>query len=106
MKSIDIFGTKFKIKYVDKIPLQEGDPQDIFYWGLCDHDTKTISITTKNRNGKEISNDDKLLSLLHEVIHAFLGEGQYHAYNNDEPLVEWLAKCFRSMIKQKIHELE
>lgn len=99
---VDIFGTKYKIKYVDRVPLQEGDSSDAFYWGICDYDAKTISVATKNRRGKDLSEDDIKLNLLHELIHSFLGEGQYHCQNGDEPLVEWLAKCVRAAIKQNV----
>lgn len=42
------------------------------------------------------------LSLLHELFHAVLAEGQYLSSTSDEPLVEWLARCTKHLIDQKV----
>lgn len=37
------------------------------------------------------------ITLIHELIHAILDEGQYHGSSADEPMVEWLARCLKSL---------
>jgi len=42
-------------------------------------------------------------TLLHEINHAIFTSGQYLDSNADEPLVEWVARCYCSILfKQKI----
>lgn len=41
---------------------------------------------------------DAKITLLHELIHAILDEGQYSNASNDEPMVEWLARCLKSLM--------
>ena len=38
------------------------------------------------------------ITLLHELIHAILDEGQYHNSSENEPMVEWLARCLKSLM--------
>ena len=45
-----------------------------------------------------MSKDDMKLTLLHELIHAVLDEGQYGNVSADEPMVEWLARCIKSLL--------
>jgi hypothetical protein len=33
------------------------------------------------------------------MTHAIFGEGCYTASNNDEPLVEWTARCLQDILK-------
>lgn len=42
------------------------------------------------------------LTFLHELMHVILSTGQYNNCNNDEPLVEWLARCIYSLKNQNI----
>lgn len=42
------------------------------------------------------------VSFLHEIVHAILNEGQYSGSSDDEPLVEWLAKCLKHLKDQKV----
>lgn len=41
---------------------------------------------------------DAKITLIHELIHAILDEGQYGNASNDEPMVEWLARCLKSLM--------
>ena len=96
-KKIDIFGTKYTIKIVDK--LQNGDA---IYTGSTYHDSRIIKIA-KYVNEAKMSNEEMTRTLLHEINHAILASGQYLDSNNDEPLVEWIAKCYYSILfNQKI----
>lgn len=91
-KTINIFGSKWKIMFVDSIEVEDGASVD----GLTDSTNRVISICTKQtKNEIEIT-------LLHELIHAILNTGQYLQSSKDEPMVEFLARSFLALIKQGI----
>lgn len=52
-----IGNTEWKVRQVKTLP--HGD------WGLCDYEKETISIK------RSLSFEEKLLTLVHEVIHCF-----------------------------------
>ena len=96
-KKIDIFGTKYTIKIVDRI-----EDDNIIYDGSTYHDSLIIKIA-KYVNNAKISNEEMTRTLLHEINHAIFTSGQYLDSNADEPLVEWVARCYCSILfKQKI----
>ncbi len=97
--SVNIFGTRYRIKYVDNISSSEDGP---FCYGETDRLNKTITIATKDREGKSLSPEEIEVTFYHELMHVIFGEGQYLSCNDDEPLVEWCAKCLRSFKKQGI----
>lgn len=99
-KTINIFGTKYKIQYVDKVY----DTENNWIYGLTDPESKIIKISTINDKDKPIQKEEIELTLHHEVFHAILMSGQYMGYNNDEPLVEWLARCIYSLKKQGLYK--
>lgn len=101
LKKIDVFGSEFNIKYVDKITSNKEDSSDDSFWcGLTDPVERTILVATKSNDGRLFSEYEIEDTLFHEVIHAVLTEGGYLRENGDEPLVEWLAKCLRTLKKQ------
>ena len=54
-------------------------------------------------NDAKMSNEEMTRTLLHEINHAILNSGQYFDTNSDEPLVEWIARCYYSILfNQKI----
>ena len=96
-KKIYIFGTKYTIKIVDRT-----QNDDTSYYGCTYHDSRIIKIA-KYVNEAKMSNEEMTRTLLHEINHAILASGQYLDSNNDEPLVEWIAKCYYSILfNQKI----
>lgn len=95
----DIFGTEWSIKYIDKI---DQESNDTFCLGRTNYSDHTILISKKNLEGDNITNSEIKITLLHEIVHAILGTGQYNTASNDEPLVEWLARCIKSLLDQKI----
>ena len=97
-KSFNIFGTKYRIKFVDNVL----DRENNWAYGKTNTSSKEILISTKLSNGKDIQENEILITLYHEIIHAILSAGQYMDFNNDEPLVEWLARCILSLKSQKI----
>ena len=99
-RSLNVFGTKYQIKFVDRIRPNE---ENNLTYGECDSTRRTISISLKDTDNKPIPDNIVKTSLLHEVIHAILNEGQYSGASSDEPMVELLAKCFMDIIyKQKL----
>lgn len=98
MKTFNIFGTKYKLNCPEKIDAEEG----VFTFGNSNSCYKEVNIATKDCRGKDISGDEFHLTLLHELFHVMLCEGQYLEENKNEPLVEWLAKCTHSLIKQGV----
>lgn len=97
-KSFNIFGTKYRIKFMDNVLDEESN----WIYGRVDTSSKEIQISTKLSNGKDIQENELLITLYHEITHAILLAGQYIGYSNDEPLVEWLARCILSLKNQKI----
>lgn len=98
-KTVDIFGTKYQIKYADSIECPDSDGA---YWGITDHSKRIIVIATKDLYGKDIPDSELHITLLHELVHAILMSGQYVEQCNCEPLVEWLARGINAALKQKI----
>lgn len=98
-KKLDIFGTQYLIKFVDSIEVREDGS---CMMGECDSSLRLIRVCTKDRLGKPLPEELIKMNLCHEIVHAMLNEGQYLAYSDDEPLVEWLGRNIYSLIKQKI----
>ena len=97
-KSFNIFGTKYRIKFVDNVLNEESN----WIYGKTDAISKEILISTKLSNGKNVQENEILITLYHEIMHAILLIGQYVNSSSDEPLVEWLARCILSLKNQKI----
>ena len=97
-KKFDIFGSKWTIKIVDSILTDEPD-KAIF--GITDISRRTIQVAW-NVNDIRQDENEMFTTLLHELMHVFLMEGQYNEANLDEPMIEWVARCIKSLLKQKI----
>lgn len=91
-RTVDIFGSKWKLKFVDAIEIDDGASVD----GLTDSTNRIISVdVNQTKNEADIT-------LLHELIHAILNTGQYLNASRDEPMVEFLARGIQSLIKQGV----
>lgn len=97
-KTFNIFGTKYRIKFMDNVLDEEGN----WIYGKVDASSKEIQVSIKFSNGKDVQENEILITLYHEIIHAILLTGQYMNSSEDEPLVEWLARCILSLKNQKI----
>ena len=97
-RTIDIFGSKYYIKFVDKVV----DSENNWIYGAVDVLNKVIRISTTLPCGKPVQKEELETTLIHELLHAILISGQYNNCSNDEPLVEWISRCFVSLRKQKI----
>ena len=96
-KKIDIFGSKYTIKIVDKIEDEDG-----YYRGMTYHGKGIIELARCADNVR-ISDNEIIETLLHEINHAILNTGQYLNLSHDEPLIEWIARCYYSILfNQKI----
>lgn len=91
-RTVDIFGSKWKLKFVDAIEVDDGASVD----GLTDSTNRIISVDVKQ------TKNEADITLLHELIHAILNTGQYFNASRDEPMVEFLARGIQSLIKQGV----
>ena len=96
-KQFDIFGTIFTIKLVDTL---DEDDNNLHY-GLTEDNIKEIKISKEVMKAKQ-PNSEIYITLVHEIIHAVLDTGQYLEESQKEPLVEWLARCIISLLKQDL----
>lgn len=102
-RTIRIFNTSYRILYVDNI---ETDNPNRTTMGETDFNLKIIRIRVLDREGHPVSRQEVELCLLHELFHAVLAEGQYLSSTDDEPLVEWLARCTKHLLDQKVLDIE
>lgn len=91
-RTIDIFGSKWKLKFVDKIDLEDDSNPD----GITDANKRLIAVSTNQ------SDNEVMITLLHELIHAILDTGQYLSSSQNEPMVEFVARSLYSLIKQRL----
>lgn len=91
-RTIDIFGSKWKLKFVDKIDLEDDSNPD----GITDANKRLIAVST-NQSDNEI-----IITLLHELIHVILDTGQYLNSSQNEPMVEFVARSLYSLTKQRL----
>lgn len=96
-KQFDIFGTVFTIKLVDTL-----DEEDkLLHYEITEGNTKEIRINKEVMKAKQ-PNSEIYLTLVHEIIHTILDTGQYFEESQKEHLVEWIARCIISLLKQDI----
>ena len=91
-RTVDICGSKWKLKFVDAIEVDDEASVD----GLTDSTNRIISVDVKQ------TKNEADITLLHELIHAILNTGQYFNASKDEPMVEFLARGIQSLIKQGV----
>lgn len=99
-KEFDLFGIKWTIKYVDK--LEETSKERGYFFGISHVDSATIQIALLDSKGEPLSEEAIRITLLHELTHAILGSGGYEQSTQDEPMVEWIARCINSLQKQEV----
>lgn len=97
-RKLNLFGTTYRVREVDII-INEENRHNLY--GSCNFTDHIIDVAKKIGN-KKVTGREQRISLLHELFHAFLKEGQYMSCSDDEPLVEWLARCTNAAIEQGI----
>ena len=97
-KKFNLFGSNWKINYVPKVK----DSENNWLYGDASGMKRDIRVSLKDDNNKPLPQEEVEIAELHEIMHAIFMAGQYHNCNNDEPLVEWCARCIYSLKKQGI----
>ena len=96
-KQFNIFGTVFTIKLVDTL-----DEEDkLLHYGITEYNSKEIRISKEVMKTKQ-PDSEIYITLVHEIIHAILDTGQWLEESQKESLVEWIARCIISLLKQDI----
>lgn len=90
------------IKFVDRVELLDEQAPEATNFGLCDADRSLITIGLKDADGKPYRKEQVIQTLRHELMHMIMFEGQYLTCFTDEPLIEWLAKSVRVLLKTGI----
>lgn len=96
--SFKIFNATWVVSFIDNF--NEEVDKDSFKLGDTNYETNYIRVATKTKDGISLPEATIKLTLLHEMMHAILGSGQYNHCSDDEPLVEWLANCIYSLKEQ------
>lgn len=107
-RKIDLFGDIWEIRFIkDWIKKDDGEGGENWYSGMTYHGPRIIEVSV-NDGEKDRKEEDVLLTLAHELMHAFNGSGQYVTgeweKRNEEPYVEWIAKCIVKCLKSKMFE--
>lgn len=98
-ETFNLYGSNWTVKYADEIAI---DKEEGFQFGITDHVNRVICVSTKDRDGNQMPDEEIELTKLHELIHCILGTGMYAQASGDEPMVEWLARSIYSLRKQEI----
>lgn len=97
-KSYNLFGSTWIIQFVDEVV----DENDKWLFGETESPSRVITVSTKKPDGSKLSKDEIELTVLHEIVHSIFQTGQYMSCDNDEPLVEWTARCLKALKEQHI----
>ena len=97
-----IFGSNWIVKFKDNVTVPTVDGEETWAFGTADPAKRIILVSTKDQSGAKMPAQEIRLTILHEIMHAFLMTGQYMQSNQDEPLVEWLARCVNHMIESNL----
>ena len=102
-RTIKIFNSSYRILYVNDIKSENPDSTTM---GETNFTSRTIKIRVLDEKGHPIPRQELEICLLHELFHAILTEGQYLSSTDNEPLVEWLARCTKHLLDQKVLNIE
>lgn len=100
-RSFKLFGETWKIKFQKGIVLP-GDDKDMFHFGITSGGDHTILINLLDSKGNNADKETIDNTLRHELVHVIFGSGQYLRASDDEPLVEWTARCIGELMRQKL----
>lgn len=98
-KKFNLFGTEWQIRFEDRV-LDPIDGHELF--GQTYRGANNVIVIAKTIEGRKVNGKEIKLTLLHEIMHAIFSTGQYLASNEDEPLVEWCARCIYSLLDKKV----
>lgn len=101
-KGYNLFGSTWIIQFADEVV----DENDKWLFGETESPSRVMAIGTEKPDGSKLSEDGIELAVLHEMVHSIVHSifqtGQYMGCDNDEPLVEWTARCLKVLKKQHI----
>ena len=103
-KSYNLFGSTWRIWFVDEVVGEN----DRWLFGETESPSRVITISTKKPDGSKLSKDEIEPGASVEVkiklsLDAFgYYSVQYMSCDNDEPLVEWTARCLKALKEQHI----
>lgn len=98
-KSYNLFGSTWIVQFVDEVVDKNGR----WIFGETESPSRVITISTKKPDGSKLSKDEIELTVLHEIVHSIFQTGQYmNCDDDDEPLVEWTARCLKALKEQHI----
>ena len=102
-KEFKVFNTKYDVAFGEEpLKLENGD----YEYGICHSAGTNISVSQNDIDKKPLDKQDYEKNAMHEIVHAILGEGGYINTSDDEPLVEWLARCmYDIVVNQDFFEL-
>lgn len=96
----ELFGTKWKVTFIGKVK----EISTVYQLGNCRAINGTIWVATQDNEGNPLEEEAIRINMLHELTHSILNTGGYNNSSNDEPLVEWIARCLNSLLKQNIFD--
>mgnify|MGYP007022377388 CR=1 FL=1 len=96
----ELFGTKWKVIFIDKVK----ETEEMYLMGNCSYVSGTIWVATQDNEGNPLKEEAVRINMLHELTHSILDTGGYNNSSNDEPLVEWIARCLNSLLKQNVFD--
>ena len=96
-RQIKIGNSKWKIKLEESMLSED---KESFYFGMSNAIYKEIKLSTKLPDNTKVNNDSLQETYYHEILHSILNEGQYKEESDNEPLIEWIAKCLLQLKKQ------
>lgn len=100
-RTIKIFDTEWKIKFLDKVYTDENK----WVFGLCVGAERTLFVSLKDVNDKPLKDSEIQDTIIHEVLHATLDTLCFFEISNNEPAVEWLTKCLIQLEKQGLFKV-
>ena len=96
----ELFGTKWKVTFIGKVE----ETEEFYQSGNCCTINGTIWVATQDGEGNPLAESAVRINLLHELSHAIFNTGCYNDSSNNEPMIEWIARCLNSLIVQNIFD--
>jgi hypothetical protein len=76
-KKVKVFDTKYRIKQVDMF---EADAQA----GEINFEEHVITLASSFKDGTKLSKEQRVVAVVHELIHAALKEAKHPQYRNEK----------------------
>lgn len=96
-REVRVFNLPYKILFVDQINYPDNDAHPL---GNTCCSSLEITIATKSVSGRTLGVEIIRGTLIHELVHAMLGESCFLEENNKECFVEILSKLIIEIIPQ------